>query len=156
MAASIGAMRETTELMARAGGLIAQAQGIPHGERRRAAELAMQAVGLARQASTLDEKHRAVLADWLVSPTGVSLARCGRTAEAVRVTEEAVAILEDLVARFPDNADHLHKLSWALINLAQVLWTRHEYARADEVALSSVALMRKLIGREPQLAGARG
>ncbi|GAA3439820.1 hypothetical protein [Kutzneria kofuensis] len=65
----------------------------------------------------------------------------------VTITEQAVAALKELAAREPDNTDHSQKLSWALINLAQLLSARREHARADEAALESVAIMRRALAR---------
>ena len=65
----------------------------------------------------------------------------------VMITELAVAELKDRAAREPGNADHSQKLSWALINLAQLLSARREHARADQVALESVAIMRRALAR---------
>ncbi len=67
--------------------------------------------------------------------------------DAVTLTEQAVAELKDRAAREPDNADHSQQLSWALINLAQLLSARRELARADQVALESVAIMRRALAR---------
>jgi hypothetical protein len=67
--------------------------------------------------------------------------------DAVLLTELAVAELKDRAAREPDNADHAQALSWALINLAQLLSARRELARADQVALESVAIMRRALAR---------
>jgi hypothetical protein len=65
----------------------------------------------------------------------------------VTITEQAVAALKQRAAEEPDNADHAQKLSWALINLAQLLSARREHSRADQVALESVAIMRRALAR---------
>ena len=70
-----------------------------------------------------------------------------RSDDAVQVTEQAVAALKELAAAEPDNAEHPRKLSWALINLAQLLSERREHARADAAALESVAIMRRMLAR---------
>jgi hypothetical protein len=67
--------------------------------------------------------------------------------EAVTITELAVAELKDRAAREPDNAGHSQQLSWALINLAQLLSAGRDLARADAVALESVAIMRRALAR---------
>jgi hypothetical protein len=65
----------------------------------------------------------------------------------VKITEQAVAALKERVAEEPDNADHAQKLAWALINLAQLLSARREHTSADQVALESVAIMRRALAR---------
>jgi hypothetical protein len=67
--------------------------------------------------------------------------------DAVRVTEQAVAALKELAAAEPDNPDHQQRLSWALINLAQLHSARREHTKADAAALESVAIMRRMLTR---------
>ena len=65
----------------------------------------------------------------------------------VRASEQAVAALKALAAAEPDNADHPRKLSRAQINLAQLLSARREHRKADQAALESVAIMRRMLAR---------
>src|SRR5262249_10522998 len=78
---------------------------------------------------------------------GIPHGECHRTDDAVQVTAQRGAAMKELAAAEPDNADHPHKLSWALINLAQLLSARREHARADAAALESVAIMRRMLAR---------
>lgn len=77
---------------------------------------------------------------------GIPHGEC-REDDPVTITEQAVAALKERAAEEPDNADHAQKLSWALINLAQLLSARREHTRADQVALESVAIMRRMLAR---------
>lgn len=70
-----------------------------------------------------------------------------RTDDAVEITKRAVAALRERAAAEPDNIDHPHQLSWALINLAQLRSARREHAQADAAALESVAIMRRMLAR---------
>ncbi len=77
---------------------------------------------------------------------GIPHGECHR-ADAIEITERAVAALRERAATDPDNDDHGQKLSWALINLAQLHSARREHAKADAAALESVAIMRRMLAR---------
>ena len=62
---------------------------------------------------------------------GIPQSEHHRSEDAVALTEQAVAELKRRAEEDPGNAAHDRRLSWALINLAQLLSARREHARAD-------------------------
>jgi len=97
-------------------------------------------------AEALPGRYRPDLAASL-SNLGVQFSALGRLADALAVTEEAVAIRRELAAALPDR--YRPDLALSLSNLGVQLRTRGRPAEALPVTEEAIAILRELVGELP-------